>query len=388
MSLRADEVHKPVGKPSAERSTSREEGADKERKTVPYTAFSRSRAAGRLSRKVPTKRSQNSERGDARVQENRETLSSAIEAHVAACETLSTWSKVKTTVPHSGAGGLTANQLTLEAPDHTVAELSQEKTEKTSSMTADHVVVNYHTVTREYLPRTNDHEVAQYRVVALEVPDWRSHCRKLPQSGTRGTRRSQEATSEEERTEKESQPEEPVMEKKTGRGNVRLSSTARWRRTTVIWTTLPRGSNSGKQKTSADDTRREKRTTSGTTGTKAFHFQNAVPTQRFPLHRRIWDTDFASPWFPFSYNWRSQPLQPSSPSWQQRDGSLIDVFFGYDRSVVLAVINIRLPIDTSCKEWPSSRIARLTNLTERSVDICQHLSLCCISPQLPLSFDT
>ena len=61
------------------------------------------------------------------------------------------------------------------------------------------------------------------------------------------------------------------MEKKTGRGNVRLSSTARWRRTTVTWTTLPRGSNSGKQKTSADDTRREKRTTSGTTGTKSWH---------------------------------------------------------------------------------------------------------------------
>ena len=76
---------------------------------------------------------------------------------------------------------------------------------------------------------------------------------------------------EEERTEKESQPEEPVMEKKTGRGNVRLSSTARWRRTTVTWTTLPRGSNSGKQKTSADDTRWEKRTTSDTTGTKSWH---------------------------------------------------------------------------------------------------------------------
>ena len=61
------------------------------------------------------------------------------------------------------------------------------------------------------------------------------------------------------------------MEKKTGRGNVRLSSTARWRRTIVTWTTLPRGSNSGKQKTSANDTRREKRTTSGTTGTKSWH---------------------------------------------------------------------------------------------------------------------
>ena len=77
---------------------------------------------------------------------------------------------MKTTVPHSGAGGLTANQLTLEAPDHTVA-MPQDQTEKTSSVTADHVVVNYHTVTREYLPRTNDHEVAQYRVVVLEVPD-------------------------------------------------------------------------------------------------------------------------------------------------------------------------------------------------------------------------
>ena len=46
--------------------------------------------SGRLSRKAPTKRSQNSERGDARVQEKRETFSNAIEAHVAACETLST----------------------------------------------------------------------------------------------------------------------------------------------------------------------------------------------------------------------------------------------------------------------------------------------------------
>ena len=61
------------------------------------------------------------------------------------------------------------------------------------------------------------------------------------------------------------------MEKKTGWGNVRLPSTARWRRTIVTWTTLPRGSNSGKQKTSADDTRREKRTTSSATGTKSWH---------------------------------------------------------------------------------------------------------------------
>ena len=112
------------------------------------------------------------------------------------------------------------------------------------------------------------------------------HCRELPQSGARGTRRSQEATSEEERTEKESQPEEPVMEKKTGRGNVRLSSTARWRRTIVIWTTLPRGSNSGKQKTSADDTRREKRTTSGTTGTKSWHCNSGGPAQRYRRRRR------------------------------------------------------------------------------------------------------
>ena len=50
----------------------------------------RGREAGRLSRKAPTKRSQNSERGDARVQVKKETFSSAIEAHVAACETLST----------------------------------------------------------------------------------------------------------------------------------------------------------------------------------------------------------------------------------------------------------------------------------------------------------
>ena len=37
MSLRADEVHKPVGKPSAERSTSKEEGAVKDRKAVLMT---------------------------------------------------------------------------------------------------------------------------------------------------------------------------------------------------------------------------------------------------------------------------------------------------------------------------------------------------------------
>ena len=32
-------------------------------------------------------------------------------------------SAAQLTVPHSGAGGLTANRLTSEAPDHTVAEL-------------------------------------------------------------------------------------------------------------------------------------------------------------------------------------------------------------------------------------------------------------------------
>ena len=41
----------------------------------------------------------------------------------------------------------------------------------------------------------------------LEVPDRRSHCRKQPQGGTRGTRRSQGATSEEQRTETGPQPE-------------------------------------------------------------------------------------------------------------------------------------------------------------------------------------
>ena len=40
-------------------------------------------------------------------------------------------------------------------------ELPQNQTERTSPVMADHVVVNYHRVTREYLPRTNDHEVAQ-----------------------------------------------------------------------------------------------------------------------------------------------------------------------------------------------------------------------------------
>ena len=60
--------------------------------------------------------------------------------------------------------------------------LLQNQTEKTSSVTADHVVVNYHRVTREYLPRTNDHEVAQHRVVAL-ITKWRR-----PSSGVGGTR--------------------------------------------------------------------------------------------------------------------------------------------------------------------------------------------------------
>ena len=45
--LREDQVHKRVAKPSAEWSTSKEEGADKDRKTVSKTAFSRSRAAER-----------------------------------------------------------------------------------------------------------------------------------------------------------------------------------------------------------------------------------------------------------------------------------------------------------------------------------------------------
>ena len=50
MSLRADEVHKPVGKPSAERSTSKEEGADKDRKTAyrkPHSEKQRGREAER-----------------------------------------------------------------------------------------------------------------------------------------------------------------------------------------------------------------------------------------------------------------------------------------------------------------------------------------------------
>ena len=37
--------------------------------------------------------------------------------------------------------------------------------------TAYHVVVNYVAEGPEHLPRTNDHEVAQCRVVALEVPE-------------------------------------------------------------------------------------------------------------------------------------------------------------------------------------------------------------------------
>ena len=83
------------------------------------------------------------------------------------------------------------------------------------------------------------------------------------------------------------------MEKKTGRGNVRLSSTARWRRTIVTWTTLPKGSNSGKQKTSADDTRREKRTTSGTTGTKSLAV--AIVEDRHKDHPKCKETNMQKP---------------------------------------------------------------------------------------------
>ena len=39
------------------------------------------------------------------------------------------------------------------------------------SETSDHAVVNYGDMEREHLPRTDDHEVAQHRVVVLEVPD-------------------------------------------------------------------------------------------------------------------------------------------------------------------------------------------------------------------------
>ena len=39
-----------------------------------------------------------------------------------------------------------------------------------TSQSAEHVVVNYLPVDPEHLPRTNDHEGAQCRVVALEVP--------------------------------------------------------------------------------------------------------------------------------------------------------------------------------------------------------------------------
>ena len=39
-----------------------------------------------------------------------------------------------------------------------------------TSQPPEHVVVNYRPVDPEHLPRTNDHEGAQCRVVALEVP--------------------------------------------------------------------------------------------------------------------------------------------------------------------------------------------------------------------------
>ena len=56
--------------------------------------------------------------------------------------------------------------------------------------------------------------------------------------------------------------------KKTGRGNIRK---ARWRGATMTWTTVSRGSNSGEQRTNADDTRREKISSNDTTGTKSWH---------------------------------------------------------------------------------------------------------------------
>ena len=39
----------------------------------------------------------------------------------------------------------------------------------------------------------------------------------------------------------------------------------------MTWTTVSRGSNSGEQRTNADDTRREKISSNDTTGTKSWH---------------------------------------------------------------------------------------------------------------------
>ena len=102
----------------------------------------RGREAGRLSRKAPIKRSQNSERGDARVQVKKETFSSAIEAHVAACETLSTRSEE--TERHVIQP--TKSEKQVDQVSHSgVGPRSGTASQKVSSESADQVVVNYRT---------------------------------------------------------------------------------------------------------------------------------------------------------------------------------------------------------------------------------------------------
>ena len=75
--------------------------------------------------------------------------------------------------PHSGAGGRTANNdhtVVLKASaDHAVAEFQRKKTVLRVSATRCCKLPDRGV--RAHLPRTDDHAVAQYYVVVLEVPE-------------------------------------------------------------------------------------------------------------------------------------------------------------------------------------------------------------------------
>ena len=102
------------------------------------------------------------------------------EAHVAACETLSTWSKDFSQRSQTTERDIRIDDhpVVLDEPkDHSVAEyhiavlettdepqrqrIPQTRRSEASSPTGDHVVVNYGAKEPEHRPRTIDHEVAQ-----------------------------------------------------------------------------------------------------------------------------------------------------------------------------------------------------------------------------------
>ena len=140
--------------------------------------------------------------------------------------------------------GFLRTNFTLEAPaDHAVTEHPKDQTERTSSGIADHVV-NYRTVIAK-VPTANQRSrccAAPHRCCCRYQTDG-PHDRKLPHGGTRGARRSQEVTSEEQRIEQ------------TGRGNVRLPYKVRWRRATITRTTV--GKQNQKRSQQQDGTNKE-----------------------------------------------------------------------------------------------------------------------------------